>query len=220
MKSLKYFAATGFLFLALVGNIFAQEEKSYIEFKNEGNEALRGNDFKKALELYEAAMAVWPEDVEMEAVVVFNAATCARRLNNDEKALLLYTKSQEMNYRSDLSAFYRATALKELGREEEMEALLLKSIEEFNTSNVNGHMKKMLVTYYLKLGAEPYNRASQVLASAANADPAQYSEISAKANESFAEAKPWFEKALELDAANENALAALKAINQNLAGKK
>lgn len=216
---MKFLAMAGFLIFTVLGNSLAQEEKSYIELKNDGNEALRSNNFKKALELFESAIAVWPAEEEMDAVMIFNAATCARRENNNEKSLEYYTKSQDLNYRSDLSAYYRATALKELGREEEMESLLIKSLEEHKTSNVVGHMKKMLVTFYLKQGAEPYNRASQTLASAANADPSQYSEITGRANEAFSEAKPWFEKALELDGANENALAALKAINEKLAGK-
>ena len=198
------------------GTSMAQEEKSYVELKNEGNEALKGKDFGKALELYESSIAVWPAEEAMDAAMVYNAATCARRINNHEKAIELYTKSQELDYKADLSAYYKANAFQDLGRETEMEEFLLKSIEEYKTSSVIGHMKKLLVTYYLKQGVEPYNRASQILASAANADPSQYEEITAKANEAFTEAKPWFEKALALDAANENALAAIKTIDENL----
>lgn len=218
MNCMKILTLAGFLMFAVVGNSFAQDEKSYIELKNEGNEALRSKDFKKALDLFESAMAVWPAEEEMDAIMVYNAATCARREKNNEKSMELYAKSQKLNYKPDLSAFYMASTLKDMDREEEMEALLKKSLEEYKTSTVVGHMKKMLVSYYLKQGAEPYNDASQILASAANADPSQYAEISAKANESFELAKPWFEKALELDAANENALAALKVINEKLAG--
>lgn len=216
---MKFLTMTILLILTFLSTGLAQEGKSSVELKNEGNEALRGSNFKQALALFESAMAVWPAEEEMDAVMVFNAATCARREKDNEKSLKYYTQSQELGYKSDMSAFYRASALKELERESEMEELLLKSIQEFSTSNTVGHMKKMLVTYYLKQGSEPYNRASQTLASAANADPSQYAEITSKANEAFEEAKPWFEKALEQDAANENALAALKVIKEKLAGK-
>jgi tetratricopeptide (TPR) repeat protein len=219
MKSMKFLTMMSFLLVMALSSGFAQEGKSSVEFKNEGNEALRGNNFKQALELFESAIAVWPAEEEMDAVMIFNAATCARREKDSEKALKYYAKSQELGYKSDMSAYYRASSLKDLDREVEMEELLLKSIQEFSTSNTVGHMKKMLVTYYLKQGSEPYNRASETLKSAANADPSQYAEITSKANEAFVEAKPWFEKALELDAANENALAALKAINEKLAAK-
>jgi hypothetical protein len=78
-------------------------------------------------------------------------------------------------------------------------------------------MKKMLVTYYLKKGSEPYNEASQILASAQNADPSQYDEINARANEAFSNAKPWFEKVLKYDADNASAKASLQEINNRLA---
>ena len=219
MKSMKFLTMMSFLMFTVLTTGIAQEGKSYVELKNEGNDALRGSDFKKALELFESAIAVWPADEEMDAAMIFNTATCARRVSDDKKALKYYTQSQELGYKSDMAAYYRASALKDLERETEMEELLLKSIQEFSTSNTVGHMKKMLVTYYLKQGSEPYNRASQTLASAANADPSQYAEITSKANEAYEEAKPWFEKVLEMDAANEDALAALKAINEKLAEK-
>ena len=199
---------------------FSQDDNEYIKFKNEGNAAYRNKDYQKALDSYEASLQAWPPDEIMDAAMVFLAADCARRLKDDEKSLLYYTRSLELDYKSDNSAFYMAQALKSLDREEEMEMLLLRSIEAYKTSNVLGHMKKMLVTHYLQKGAEHYNRASQILASATGADPSQYGEIENRANESFAEAKPWFEKALEHDANNENAVSSLKQINSRLNEKK
>ncbi|GAO28797.1 tetratricopeptide repeat protein [Geofilum rubicundum] len=212
---MKYLAVVGMLLFSL--GSFAQDETAYIEFKNAGNDALRGNNFAEALEAYESAVAAWPEEEEMDAAMVFNMATSARRIKNSEKALEYYQRSVDLGYRADFSTYYVASSLNALGREDEMEEVLLKAIEEHKTSSVVGHMKKMLTTYYLKQGAEPFNRAAQVLASAANADPSQYEEITARANESFAEAKPWFEKVLEIDPGNENAQASLREVNSRLA---
>jgi tetratricopeptide (TPR) repeat protein len=212
---MKYLAVVGMLFFFL--GSFAQEETSYIELKNQGNEALRGNNFAEALEAYESAVAAWPEEEEMDAAMVFNMATSARRTKNSEKALEYYQQSVDLGYRPDFSTYYVASSLNALGRDDEMEEVLLKAIEEHKTSSVVGHMKKMLTTYYLKQGAEPFNRAAQVLASAANADPSQYEEITERANASFAEAKPWFEKVLEIDPGNENAQASLREVNSRLA---
>jgi tetratricopeptide (TPR) repeat protein len=211
---MKYLAVVGMLLFSL--GSFAQDETAYIELKNQGNEALRGNNFAEALEAYESAVASWPEEEEMDAAMVFNMATSARRINNDEKALEYYQQSADLGYRADFSTYYVASSLNSLGREDEMEEVLLKALEEHKTSSVVGHMKKMLTTYYLKQGAEPFNRAAQILASAANADPSQYEEITARANESFAEAKPWFEKVLEIDPGNENAQASLREVNSRL----
>ncbi len=212
---MKYLAVVGMLLFSLGG--FAQDETAYIELKNEGNEALRSNSFAEALEAFESAVAAWPEEEEMDAAMVFNMATSARRIKNNEKALEYYQQSADLGYRADFSTYYVASSLNSLGRDSEMEEVLLKAIEEHKTSSVVGHMKKMLTTYYLKQGAEPFNRAAQILASAANADPSQYEEITARANESFAEAKPWFEKVLEIDPGNENAQASLREVNSRIA---
>ncbi len=212
---MKYLAVVGMLLFSLGSN--AQDETSYIELKNQGNEALRGNNFAEALESYESALAAWPEDEEMDAAMVFNMATSARRIRNNEKALEYYQQSVDLGYRADFSIYYVASSLNSLGREDEMEEVLLEAINEHKTSSVVGHMKKMLTTYYLKQGAEPFNRAAQILASAANADPSQYEEITERANESFAEAKPWFEKVLAIDPGNENAQASLREVNSRVA---
>jgi len=217
---MKYFVVFFLLIITYVGTCFAQEENEHLKLKNEGNEALRSQDYKKALESYESAIAIWPADEAQDAAMIYNSAECARRINDNEKALIFYTQSQELNYRPDRAAFYIASALKSLNREDEMEQILIKSIDSYTTSNILGQMTKMLVTYYLKQGAEHYNRASQILASAANANPSQYDEITQRANEAFAEAKPWFQKALEYDAENESASSSIKEINNRLSDKK
>lgn len=197
----------------------AQSEISHLELKNQGNDALRANNFNQALELYEAALAAWPQDAEMDAMMIFNMATSARRsaTPDHEKVLKYYQKSADLDYRRDFSIFYVAQALNNLGREPEMEQVLIKAIEEFQASPVVGHMRRMLTTHYLQTGAGPFNRAAQILASAQNADPSQFDEITARANEAFEEAKPWFEKALQVDPSNEKAKSTLEEINSRLA---
>jgi tetratricopeptide (TPR) repeat protein len=207
------------LFFLFAGTIFAQE-KSAAELKNEGNEALRNKDYKKAFELYDSAITNWGDDTPLEESLVYNTATCARRIENYDQAIKYYQKTIDMGFKADISSYYIAQSLNKLDKDDEMAEFLIKATEKYKTSKYLGHMKKMLVTHYLKQGAEPYNRASQILASAANADPSQYDEIKAKANEAFAEAKPWFEKALSYDAANANAKASLTEINKRLAGGK
>ena len=52
---MKYLTVVGMLLISLVA--VAQNETAYVELKNEGNEALRSNDFATALQKYEAALA-------------------------------------------------------------------------------------------------------------------------------------------------------------------
>ncbi len=213
----KYLLSVSLLCFVFAGGIFAQEQTS-AEFLNEGNDALRNKDYSKAFELYEKAIANWEEGTPLEGSMVYNTATCARRIDKYEKAIEYYKESVNLGFNEDISSYYIAYSLNKLDRDQEMEEFLTKAVVKYKDSKYVGHMKKMLVTYYLKQGAEPYNRASQILASAANADPGQYDEIKENANKAFAEAKPWFEKALEYDPGNESAIASLKEINTRLAG--
>ncbi len=211
---MKIFATLSLLLFTFFA--FAQDDNSYIEFKNNGNEALKAKDYGKALELYESSYNIWPEDVEVDKAMIFNMATSARRAKDNEKAYKYYAESKELEYRGDYSAFYMASALEAMDKEEEMVEVLTAALEEFPTSGVLGHIKKKLTTYYLKRGAEYYNNANQIIGTAENADPSQYDEITSRANEAYAEAKPWFEKVLEIDAANKNAEVCLREINTRL----
>jgi hypothetical protein len=212
---MKYLLTVSFVLLALAGSVFAQE-KSAADYKNEGNEALRSKDYQKALELYEESVANWEEGEPLEDAMLYNMASCARRIDDYDKAVKYYGMSKEQGYRADISAYYIAQSLGKQNKDEEMETFLVEAIEEFSSSKYVGHMKKMLVNYYLKQASEPFNEASQILASAQNADPSQYDEINSRANEAFAKAKPWFEKVLEYDPKNASAKASLKEINNRL----
>lgn len=214
---MKYLLTISFLLFALGGSMFAQD-KSAADYKNEGNDALRNKDYEKALELYEQAVANWEEGEPVEDAMVYNMATCARRIENYDKAIKYYQMAKDQGFREDIASYYIAFSLNKQEKHEEMEQFLINAVEEFASSKYVGHMKKLLVNYYLKKGSEPYNEASQILASAQNADPSQYDEINARANEAFSKAKPWFEKALEYDPDNSSAKATLEEINNRLSG--
>jgi tetratricopeptide (TPR) repeat protein len=214
---MKYLLTVSFVLFALGGSIFAQD-KSAADYKNEGNDALRNKDYQKALELYEQALDNWGEEAPVEDAMVYNMATCARRIESFDKAIKYYQMSKDQGFRDDIASYYIAFCLDKQGKDEEMEKFLVKNVEKYSSSKYVGHMKKMLVTYYLKQGSEPYNEASQILASAQNADPSQYDEINAKANDAFKQAKPWFEKALKYDPDNANAKSSLEQINAHLTG--
>jgi tetratricopeptide (TPR) repeat protein len=212
---MKYVLTVSFVLFALIGGVFAQE-KSAADYKNEGNEVLRNKDYQKALELYEESVANWEESEPLEEAMIYNMATCARRIENYDKAIEYYQMAKDKGYRGDISAYYIAFSLNKQDKGEEMESFLVDAIEQYKSSKYVGHMKKLLVTYYLRRGSEPFNEASQILASAQNADPSQYEEINANANQAFSKGKPWFEKVLEYDPENASAQASLKEINNRL----
>ncbi|MFW6268107.1 MAG: tetratricopeptide repeat protein [Marinilabiliaceae bacterium] len=213
---MKYLLTISFVLFAFATGIVAQD-KTAAEYKNEGNDALRDKDYATALENYEKAIENW-EDGEPEDAMVYNAATCARRTEEFDKAIKYYEMAKERGFRDDIATYYIAYSLGKQGKAEEMKDFLKDAVEEYQNSKYVGHMEKLLVNYYLKKGSEPFNEASEILASAQNADPSQYDEITDNANEEFKKAKEWFEKALEIDPENEDAKSSLEEIEERLAG--
>ncbi|MFO7999622.1 MAG: tetratricopeptide repeat protein [Marinilabilia sp.] len=212
---MKYLLTISFVLFAIAGSVIAQD-KSAADYKNEGNDALRDKDYESALELYEKAIENWEDGEPLEDAMVYNAATCARRSEKFEKAIKYYEMAKDQEFREDIATYYIAYSMNKLGQTEEMEEYLLDAVEEYESSKYVGHMKKMLVNYYLKKGSEPFNEASEILATAQDADPSEYDEITDRANDEFSKAKEWFEKALEIDPENSDAKASLEEINTRL----
>ena len=86
----------------------------------------------------------------MDAAMVYNTATCARKLNKNELSIKYFTQSKELDYKADICTYYIAKALKELNKEAEMEKVLLAGIKDYATSKYVANMKKELALYYVK----------------------------------------------------------------------
>lgn len=210
---MKYLATLSLVLLMSLGAI-AQEE-SAAELKNQGNEALRSKNYKGALELFEKAIAAWGEE-EMDAAMVYNTATSARKIKNYDKAQKYYAESKKLNYKADVSTYYIASSLKSMGKNEEMEKVLLAGIDEFGTSKYVGHMKKMLAGYYVKESNSRYVKGQEILNTRVDGNRDQWDSIKAKAKVILDEATGFAKKALEYDATNKNAQAILTGIENFL----
>ncbi len=220
---MKYLLTLSFVLFMIAGAI--AQDKTAAEFKNEGNAALKAKNYKLALENYEKAIANWEDGTEMDSKMIYNAATCARKIKDYDRAIKYYTQSKDLKYRADLSTYYIAYSLKNQGKEKEMEQVLTNAIKEFPNSKYLGHMKKMLVTYYLKEGSVPFNAATKIWESYNNLSESKrtqelYDKTAVKANVKYEEAKPFFDKVLTIDPNNASAKKALAEINDNLKGKK
>jgi len=220
---MKYLLTLSFVLFMFAGAI--AQDKTAAEYKNEGNAALKAKNYKQALENYEQAIANWEDGVEMDSKMIYNAATCARKIKDYDKAIKYYTQAKELNYRPDLATYYIALSLKNQGKEDEMEKVLTNALTEYPDSKYIGHMKKMLVTYYLKEGSVPFNEATKIWETYNNMSESQrtqelYDQTAIKANKKYEEAKPYFEKALSVDPNSPSAKKAMAEINDNLKGKK
>jgi len=212
---MKYLATLSLVFLMSLGAVVAQEE-SAVELKNQGNEALRAKNYKGALESFEKAIAAWGEE-EMDAAMVYNAATSARKIKNHEKSQKYYEESKKLGYKADAATYYIATSLKSRGKAEEMEKVLLAGVEEFPTSKYTAHMKKQLAGLYVKESNALYTKGQEILNTRADGNRDQWDAIKEKAKVVLDEATSIANKALEYDATNKNAKAILAGIETFLA---
>lgn len=194
---------------------FAQE--SAADFKNAGNEALRAKNIQGALENFEKAISAWEaagEEVEM--ATVYNAADCARKLNENDKAIELFKKCEAGDYKTDYCAYYIAKAIEKKGDIEGTKAQLTSAMEKFTEGKVASFIRKDLAKIYVNEAKVSYDKGSEILKEVASAKPEQYAEIQGRAKEEFKKALPIFEKAGEIDPTNKNVSVFINAIKDQL----
>ncbi len=202
---MKKILSVGVLLFALFASSFAQDEKSAAELKNEGNAALKSKDYKTALASYEAALKVWDEAEDMDAAMVYNAATCARKLKQDEVSLTYYAQAKELNYKADICTYYTAKAYKNMDKMEDMEKVLLAGVKEYATSKYVSHMKKELAIYYVKDANDYFTKGVSLLNTRSDSNRDQWDAIKGKAKVEFDQAVELANKALEFQSTNQAA---------------
>lgn len=213
---MKYILSVTLLLFTVLGASYSQEEKSAAEFKNEGNAALKAKDYKTALASFESALKVWDEAEEMDAAMVYNTATCARKLKEDEKSLKYYAQAKELGYKGDVSTYYIAKGYKSMGNTAEMEKVLLAGVEEFPSSKYVVHMKKELATFYVKEGNEFFTKGISILNTRTDANRDQWDAIKENAKVEFDKASALASKALEYDPTKASAKTILTKIEELL----
>ncbi|MGE5446803.1 MAG: tetratricopeptide repeat protein [Bacteroidales bacterium] len=209
------------LILCFVGFVaYTQNDKTAIDYKNEGNEALRAKDYSKALQLYEQALGKWgngPKDTAM----TYNMAVCAYQAKDYDKAQKLLDESIAMNYKKETALQYKAN-IYQLTKND---ASYQKALEEaLAASPDNSKLKGRLATFYLKEANVYYTEGAKILKSAADdvtsgkyktTDEA-YKTAVVKASEEFKKAMPKVEKALTIDPENATGKQLKTAIEQNV----
>ena len=190
------------LLFTMLGAVYAQEEKSAAELKNEGNAALKAKDYKTALASFEAAIEAWDEAEDMDGAMVYNTATCARKIKNYDKALKYYGQAKELAYKDDAATFYIASAYKSKGNIDEMKKVLLAGIEEYPNSKYVGHMKKTLSTQYVKEANGFFTKGVEILNSRVDGNRDQWDAIKTKAKVELDKAVEIATKAVELNPKN------------------
>ena len=216
----RFFLAIVLCFGVAVG--FAQDEKTAIDLKNDGNDALRAKDYPKALHLYEQALSKWGDEPK-DTAMVYNMAVCAYQTKSFDKAIKLLDESIALNYKKETAFLYKANAYKVMKKDDEY----VKTLEEaLAASPSDDKIKGMLATVYAKEANVFYSSGATILKKAAadvaaakykTTDP-QYKEAEEKAKAEFTKALPIIEKALGYDPENATAKQLKAACEQMIKG--
>lgn len=216
----RFILAIAFCFGIVVG--FAQEEKTAIDLKNDGNEALRAKNYPVALKLYEQALGKWGEEPK-DTAMVYNMAVCAYQTKDFDKAIKFLDESVALNYKKETALLYKANAYKIMKKDDEY----VKTLEEALAVSPNDEkIKGMLAIVYAKEANVFYTAGATILKNAAadvaaskykTTDP-QYKEAEGKAKVEFSKALPIIEKALGYDPDNATAKQLKAACEQMIKG--
>lgn len=198
----------------------AQQEKTAIDYKNEGNDALRAKDYSKALQLYDQALSMWGDEPK-DTAMVYNMAVCAYQTKNFDKALPLLDDAIAMDYKKETALLYKANIYKMQKNDEEY----VKTLETALANSPNDEkLKGMLAIVYLKEANVFYTAGAKILQGAAadvtaakyKTTDEQYKTAVTKANDEFKKALPLVDKALEYDPDNATGKQLKSVIEQNL----
>jgi tetratricopeptide (TPR) repeat protein len=214
----RFFLAIVFCFGIVVG--FAQDEKGAIDFKNEGNEALRSKDYAGALKLYEQALSKWGDEPK-DTAMVYNMAVCAYQSKDFDKAIKLLDETIAMDYKKETALLYKINTYRLTKNDAEYEKTLEVALAN---SPDDDKIKGMLANVYLKEANVFYTAGANILKDAA-ADVAaskykttddQYKVATEKAKDEFKKALPLVEKALVIDPENATGKQLKAACEQNI----
>ncbi len=213
-----------FVCVMLIGILFANAqvaEKTFAELKNEGNAAVKANDFPKALDLYEQAIAKLGDSPITDTMMVYNMGLFAFKAKNYEKALKYFDQSFSMNRVKVNSLLAKSDVLKTMKNDDES----LKAMEAaFAIAPKDAKVKGKLAGYYVKDASTAYAKGSAIINKAnaeitagklKAADPAYKTALESAAVE-FKKAMPSIEKALSYDETNATAKQLKAACQQAL----
>lgn len=185
-------------------------EKTFADLKNEGNTAINGKDYKKALDLYEQALVKLGDQPIVDTSMIYNMGYCAYSVKNYQKALKYFDQSISMNYKKVNALVYEADSYKAMKKDAES----LKALETALAIAPNdAKVKSKLAAYYVKAATGFYSRGSAIITKVNNditagkvktTDPA-YITAEQKAKDEYGKAMPLIEKALGFDPNNATA---------------
>jgi hypothetical protein len=205
----KFFLLT-LVFLGGIVLLNAQT-KTAKEYKIEGADAYKAKDYKKGLSSFEQAIALYEAEGKTDTTLYFNAGVCALKIEDYGKSIKLFDRSIGFKYKECKSMLYKASALKKLGRNSEMETICNSGVA--NCPENTAEFNDLLFQYYLSSGLDVFNAAAKKQAEItpfAKTDAEKYKAEMVKVKADFNSSLPMLEKANKINPTNEDCKKALK----------
>ena len=175
-------------------------------------------EYAKAVENFEKAIEKSEENSDD---LFYSAGVSAFKGKLYEKATVMFDTAVEKNYKPEISIYYKALALKQLNKSEDYKLTLEEGIAKFpNDDKISSALSKV----YSSEGYEKYLSGKEIIDVAnkkvgdggmTTADDSYLAEVE-KGKKDFKAAIPLCEKALKLDAKNEDAKKVLDACIESL----
>lgn len=201
-----------FVFVLVTGvTLLNAQEKSAKDYKIDGAEAYKAKDYKKGLSDFEQAIKLYEAEGKTDTSLYYNAAVCAIKIDNYDKAVSYFDKSIALDYKTCKSKLYKANCLLRLEKDDEMETLCLDGSQ--TCPRYKSKFNELLFQRYMKAGLEIFNDAAKKQADItpmATTDPDKYTAEMEKVKDEFRKSLPNLEKAHEIDPTDENCKKALK----------
>lgn len=202
------------LFLALlfvVGGAFSQEE-NVVAVKNEGVKLYQAKKYAKAVEKFQEALKLSPDDAD----IIYKIGLSAYKAKKYDLAVDEFSKAIENDYKPNICYFYITNIHRKNDNFEKMEESLKQGLAAFPNDK---NLKKLAPTCYQAIGLEHYNNAVELqkeLAPMAQSEPDKYKVEIEKADKIFKQSLDAMTKAYSFDKDNKKILKALIAIYKAL----
>lgn len=198
------------MILTLAVSVLFAQDKTARDYKIEGAEAYKAKDYQKGLDAFEKAIELYSAEGKTDTSLYYNAAVCAIKVKNYEKAAELFDQSIAFDYKTCKAKLYKANALKILDRGDDLVELCNDGVT--NCPKYKSKFNELLFQHYLSGGLEIFNQAAKQQAEItplATSDPDKYTAEMEKVKARFNEALPLLEKAYEIKPDDENVKKAL-----------
>lgn len=200
----------GVLITMMIFAVAVMAQESAAELKNAGNAALREKNYKEAIAKYEAYFATGEEGVADDRATLYNLANSYYKIENFDKAIELFNKSVDNNYKGDLALYYISQVYKKQENEDMEIETLKRVLNEYPRSKYFKKFQDYITTKYNKDAQIPYNKANTIAMEAAGSgDAGVYLSKMKDVIALWEEAKTAFQKTLEVDPDNSVAKGAI-----------